>query len=157
MNQVILSEVFFMFRKNQMQPNTAVSKSQGSGFLKHTAAGCIVSTLLTTVLFAGEAFAALQLDPPHNIYGTLATAGAVLSQLAGCFAAAKKRGQNGLLLGITAAAVTAAAYSVTGIIIGGGFPQQAAVKPAALLCAGGIGGILGVNTGRKAPKSIKAV
>ncbi|MBR5501547.1 MAG: TIGR04086 family membrane protein [Oscillospiraceae bacterium] len=157
MNQVILSEVFFMSRKTSTQPKIAAAKSESGQFAKHTATGCIISTLLTAVLFAAESFVALQLDPPHDIYGTLATAGAVISQLMGCFAAAKKRGKNGLLLGVAAAAAVALVYAAVGIFMGGEFPQQAAAKMAALLCAGGIGGILGVNTGRKTPKAVKAV
>lgn len=118
----------------------------GRPVLWGVAVGGVIASLLLLLMAAGMT----AWDVPQAAVTPMATAAAAIGAFAGGFTAARIAKRQGLLLGAICGALLYALIWLTGLAHAG--DMQAAsilIKWAILIACGAVGGISGVNSGRR--------
>ncbi|MEG2677074.1 MAG: TIGR04086 family membrane protein, partial [Oscillospiraceae bacterium] len=131
---------------------TAVKKKNQSSEAMQFAKCCSVSSGISIVIAAAlmcvTAVVLVNVDVPFELHQPLTTIITALSTLVG-----KKRQKTGLIMGLSVGGLVFLVLFLLSAVFGDRIvSMQTVIKLAALLSAGGLGGLTGVNRGLKAKK-----
>lgn len=125
-------------------------------FARQCGFALLVATMLSAAILVVLALVISNINISFTLHQTLTTVGAALSLLFAARFVAKRRQQNGLFLGlITGFLFFFLVFLLSLASPSGALSAQMAVKLAVFVCAGALGGILGVSAATK-PRKIKA-
>ncbi|MEG1984703.1 MAG: TIGR04086 family membrane protein [Oscillospiraceae bacterium] len=140
-----------------MAKTTAVKKKNQSSDAMQFAKCCSVSSGISIVIAAAlmcvTAVVLVNVDVPFELHQPLTTIITALSTLVSTFLVGKKRQKTGLIMGLSVGGLVFLVLFLLSAIFGDRIvSMQTVIKLAALLSAGGLGGLTGVNRGLKAKK-----
>lgn len=109
-----------------------------------------ISVILSAALLCVTAVVLATVDLPFDLHQPIATVITALSTMISSFMMGKKRQKSGLILGLSVGGFVFLILFLLSAIFGDQvISMQTVVKFAALICAGGLGGITGVNKAQK--------
>jgi putative membrane protein (TIGR04086 family) len=130
-----------------------IAKSSNNQILKDGVAVAIGSVIFSLLLLGLCAFIMSAVSIPFQLHQTIATVSVVLALFFSALIIGKRRKQNGLILGFISGFIVFLLLLILTLFLGSReFTIQTVVKLIALLCAGGLGGMVGVQNSQKTRK-----
>lgn len=121
--------------------------------VKRTLSIAMLTVFFSALLLGVHAAVVTKVDIAHALYPTTTTVLLGVAQFLSSFLMLRRYRENGFLLGSGSALVVFLFLMLlSSISLGGKFTPAALTKLVIVVCAGGLGGILGVNTAEKSRK-----
>ncbi len=119
------------------------------GLLGSAAVGAVVGSIATFAVLAVMALIMSFVDLPESAPSVLSTIALALGAIVGGYAAAKRSGRRGLAVGLLAGGMMFLVFAVAALAGGSEVSAILIVRLAIVRAASAIGGVAGINTGRR--------
>lgn len=132
-----------------MQEQNTDKSSELFKYFKFVTYACVISMAVVCIMFTAAHFVILKCNLPLKVAEPIIIITSVISAFVGGFSAAKQAGKNGLLLGFLTGVMIFVLLLISNLSYGNKLGALAAIKFLLITTASSIGGIVGVNKGKR--------